>query len=104
MLSCLCISSCLFLVFIFTLQDLTRANSVSSSLHSQAMAYARLAEAPNIKLSSSETHEDVLKLNGEGDLLTVLPVSAESAGLLPKRHGKSLVTSAADRIPCFYLG
>lgn len=68
------------------------------------MAYARLAEAPNIKLSSSETHEDVLKLNGEGDLLTVLPVSAESAGLLPKRHGKSLVTSAADRIPCFYLG
>ncbi|CAD5183286.1 unnamed protein product [Musa acuminata subsp. malaccensis] len=67
-------------------KDLTRANSVSSSLHSQAMAYARLAEAPNIKLSSSETHEDVLKLNGEGDLLTVLPVSAESAGLLPKHR------------------
>ncbi|RWW85374.1 hypothetical protein BHE74_00005938 [Ensete ventricosum] len=84
-------------------KDLTRANSVSSTLHSQAMAYARLAEAPNIKLGSSETHEDVMKLNGEGDLLTVLPVSAESAGLLPKHRGKSVVTSAADIIPCFYL-
>ncbi|URD76979.1 hypothetical protein MUK42_36916 [Musa troglodytarum] len=70
-------------------KDLTRANSVSSSLHSQAMAYARLAEAPNIKLGSSETREGVMKLNGEGDLLTVLPVSAESAGLLPKHHDES---------------
>ncbi|KAF5185018.1 hypothetical protein FRX31_025394 [Thalictrum thalictroides] len=50
------------------------------NLHSQASAYAKLAESQlkNVVVKSE-------KLGEETDLLNVLPVSAESAGLLPTR-------------------
>lgn len=62
-------------------------NTSSTNLHSQAVTYARLSEAPGIKMSSSfsgNSHEQFKESNG---LLNVLPISAESAGLLPSRSG-----------------
>ncbi|KAL9688327.1 hypothetical protein QQ045_032748 [Rhodiola kirilowii] len=60
-------------------------SSIATNTASQAAAYARLAEAA-AKLK--------MKLDTEGDkqyddpgLFSVLPVSAESAGLLPKHKG-----------------
>ncbi|XP_072974116.1 uncharacterized protein [Typha angustifolia] len=68
-----------------TSQDTNSVGTVSSSLHSQAMAYARLAETPTVKLNSTANSEYAKKEIAGGGPITVLPVSAESAGLLPKR-------------------
>lgn len=65
-------------------KDLSSGNTYSSNLHSEAMAYAKLAEAPLIKTDSYKGNGDVKKLKEDGGLLNVLPISAESAGLLPK--------------------
>ncbi|KAM0949923.1 hypothetical protein DsansV1_C05g0057971 [Dioscorea sansibarensis] len=64
-------------------------SSVSSSLHSQAIAYAKLAESPTIKPGVLEDAGDVEKLKGGEGLFAILPVSAESAGLLPKRSDEA---------------
>lgn len=65
------------------------ADTVSSRLYSQATAYARLAEAPSVKSSLAKNSIGAVKLDDERDgLLTVLPVSAESAGFIPKRSGE----------------
>ncbi|KAF8401790.1 hypothetical protein HHK36_012736 [Tetracentron sinense] len=58
----------------------------SANLHSQATAYAILAESTVLKTGSVKCRGDVEKLNDGAGLLTVLPVSAESAGLLPNRR------------------
>ncbi|KAI3877931.1 hypothetical protein MKX03_005726 [Papaver bracteatum] len=55
--------------------------STATNLQSQAAAYSRLAES---KLKGSG---DAEKLKEEIGLLAVLPVSAESAGLLPNTKG-----------------
>ncbi|KAL5725201.1 hypothetical protein ACHQM5_008370 [Ranunculus cassubicifolius] len=55
--------------------------SSATNLESQATAYARLAEA--------QLKNDALKSGEEMDILNVLPVSAESAGLLPNRKDES---------------
>lgn len=57
-------------------------------MHSQATTYARLAES-TASNSGSTSSELAKELTDESGLLTVLPVSAESAGLLPNRRGNS---------------
>lgn len=58
-------------------------------MHSQATAYARLAESEALKTSlNSVTEKD--NLTDEASLFPVLPVSAESTGMLPDRKGNSL--------------
>ncbi|XP_058105456.1 uncharacterized protein LOC131248944 [Magnolia sinica] len=64
-------------------KDQNAASVSSASLPSQAVAYARLAESSTLKAASLNSGEDVEKLNG---LFPVLPVSAESTGLLPNCH------------------
>ncbi|KAK8968985.1 hypothetical protein KSP40_PGU016782 [Platanthera guangdongensis] len=58
-------------------QDLSSANTNPSRLYNEALTYGRLAEAPGMKEI----------LNGGDVLPSVLPVSAESAQLLPKLDG-----------------
>lgn len=54
-------------------------------MHSQATAYARLAESEAIKTGSLESSTEKENLNDEASLFTILPVSAESTGMLPER-------------------
>lgn len=63
-------------------QDLNPKVSTSSEIHSQASAYAKLAEitAANTKSGNNETPDE---LSNESGNLLVLPVCAKSAGLLP---------------------
>ncbi|KAF3666063.1 hypothetical protein FXO38_09240 [Capsicum annuum] len=56
-------------------------------MHSQATAYARLAERTPLK-SISIDNEGLRELTDESDCIIVLPVSAEHAGLLPKHKVK----------------
>lgn len=56
-------------------------------MHSQAAAYARLAETTPLK-SISVDNEGLRELTDESGNIIVLYVSAESAGLLPKRNCK----------------
>ncbi|KAG0473405.1 hypothetical protein HPP92_014760 [Vanilla planifolia] len=65
-------------------RDLNSADVIPSSMHSQAMTYARLAETPVIKSSSLSTSAIVEQGSTGHGLACVLPISAESAGLLPK--------------------
>lgn len=63
------------------------ANSGLTNLHNQAMTYARLSEAPGLKMDSSLSGNYKDQSKEMDGLLTVLPISAESAGLLPSRPG-----------------
>nr|ACN27397.1 unknown [Zea mays] len=64
------------------------ANSGLTNLHNQAMTYARLSEAPGLKMDSSLSGNYKDQSKEMDGLLTVLPISAESAGLLPSRPDK----------------
>lgn len=57
------------------------ANTGSTDLHSKATMYARLTESPEMSGSSGHQFKE------RDGLLNVLPISAESAGLLPSRSG-----------------
>ncbi|KAK4351924.1 hypothetical protein RND71_027442 [Anisodus tanguticus] len=59
-------------------------NSSFPDMHSQATAYARLAEMAPLETVSVD-REGLSELTDESGSIIVLPVSAESAGLLPKR-------------------
>lgn len=59
-----------------------------TDMHSQASAYARLAETTPLK-SISVDNEGLSELTDESGSIIVLPVSAESAGLLPKCKGEA---------------
>nr|XP_027104862.1 uncharacterized protein LOC113725720 isoform X2 [Coffea arabica] len=61
--------------------------SASSDMHSQAIAYAKLAESKS--LNPASVNNEVLNELTDESGLTILPVSAESAGLLPNRKGVS---------------
>ncbi|XP_022155851.1 uncharacterized protein LOC111022860 isoform X2 [Momordica charantia] len=64
------------------------APSQISNEHSRATTFARLAESPTIKNGSTGSFPiatDGDKLYDELGLPTVLPISAENSGLLPKR-------------------
>ncbi|CAK7346491.1 unnamed protein product [Dovyalis caffra] len=60
--------------------------SDSCNMHSRATAYARLAESSALKTGSVQSGADAGELTGDIGLLNVLPVSAESTGLLPNRQ------------------
>lgn len=62
-------------------------NSGLTNLHSQAMTYAKLSEAPGFKMGSSLSGNYQEQFKESNGLLNVLPISAESAGLLPSRPG-----------------
>lgn len=70
--------------------DLSQNYSLKPSgplhLHSQATAYARLAESEAVKSGSLKRSADQENFNLEASF-TVLPVSAESTGMLPNRKG-----------------
>ncbi|KAF9686900.1 hypothetical protein SADUNF_Sadunf02G0037900 [Salix dunnii] len=72
--------------------------SDSCNLHSQATAYARLAESSALKTGSVHSGAGAGELTGDIGLLNVLPVSAESTGLLPSRqdgvNGSDIVLEA----------
>ncbi|PNT63475.1 hypothetical protein BRADI_4g16467v3 [Brachypodium distachyon] len=68
-----------------TSKDMESTNTGSTDLHTQAMMYARLSESPGIKMSSSTSVSYGEKFEESNGLLNILPISAESAGLLPKR-------------------
>ncbi|CAD6256745.1 unnamed protein product [Miscanthus lutarioriparius] len=78
--------------------DMKMANSGLTNLHSQAMTYARLSEAPGLKMGSSLSGNYQEQFKESNGLLNVLPISAESAGLLPSRPdgptGSDLVLEA----------
>ncbi|PWA72437.1 hypothetical protein CTI12_AA270600 [Artemisia annua] len=59
--------------------------SPSSDMHSQATAYARLAESAALR--SEPTSNEVMSQLTDESGLTVFPVSAQEAGLLPKHKG-----------------
>ncbi|KAF3455834.1 hypothetical protein FNV43_RR00476 [Rhamnella rubrinervis] len=59
--------------------------SDSINLHSQAVAYEKLAESETLKRSMRKE-----MLDDEASLFTVLPISAESAKMLPDRRSIAL--------------
>ncbi|PON40152.1 hypothetical protein PanWU01x14_299190 [Parasponia andersonii] len=70
----------------------------SIKLHAQATSYAKLAESEAVKTGSFGGNLKKEKIDDEAGLFTILPVSAESAGLLPKRkenaEGSDIVLEA----------
>lgn len=77
-------------------KDQNSTTSGSSDMHSQATAYAKLVESTALN-SGSESSEVLYELTDKSGL-TVLPVSAESTGLLPNRrddvNGSDIVLEA----------
>ncbi|XP_006662985.1 uncharacterized protein LOC102706141 [Oryza brachyantha] len=78
-------------------KDMKLANTGSTDIHSKATMYARLTESSEIKNSTmGGTSEH--QFNERNGLLNVLPISAESAGLLPtcsdKPQGSDLLLEA----------
>ncbi|KAI5406107.1 uncharacterized protein LOC127082959 [Lathyrus oleraceus] len=67
-------------------KDSTPLPSNSFNMQSKATTSARLAEAPSIKNGSLASSAEVEKIK-DGRQLIVMPVSAESTGLLPNRGG-----------------
>ncbi|QCE06307.1 hypothetical protein DEO72_LG9g1318 [Vigna unguiculata] len=65
-------------------QDSTSVSYNSCNMQNQATIYARLAESPSIKNELSASSPEVEKIDDKLQL-TVLPISAENAGLLPNR-------------------
>ncbi|KAL6292130.1 hypothetical protein ACE6H2_000272 [Prunus campanulata] len=57
----------------------------SVNLHSQATAYERLAESDAVKTGSLKRSAEKENLSDDSGLFAVLPVSAESTGMLPNR-------------------
>lgn len=74
--------------FAMTPKDMESANTSSTNLHSQAMMYARLSVSPGTKTSSPISTSYGEQFKESNGLLNVLPISAESAGLLPKHTGE----------------
>ncbi|TXG49288.1 hypothetical protein EZV62_025163 [Acer yangbiense] len=64
-------------------KDYTFKPSGSVHIHSQATAYARLAESEAVKCGSSKSSVDEENFNFGDCLFTILPVSAESTRMLP---------------------
>ncbi|GAV73443.1 hypothetical protein CFOL_v3_16929 [Cephalotus follicularis] len=65
-------------------KDCSSTTSDSFNMHSQATAYARLAESAGLKSLNNSTNME--KVIDEYGLVNVLPVSAESTGMLPNRR------------------
>ena len=76
-------------------------SSNSCNMQNQATIYARLAESPAIKNELSASSPKVEKIDDNLQLTTVLPISAESAGLLPNRGGMIFFVLLAFLIKIF---
>ncbi|KAK6914029.1 hypothetical protein RJ641_021350 [Dillenia turbinata] len=61
--------------------------SASANLHNQAISYAKLAESAALQTDSAKDSLNLDEVSDGAGLLAVLPVSAETAGLLPKHSG-----------------
>ncbi|XP_008244436.1 PREDICTED: sec-independent protein translocase protein TatB-like isoform X2 [Prunus mume] len=72
--------------------------SDSPNLHSQATAYAKLAESDAVKTGYLKSSAEQENLKDESGLFVVLPISAESTGMLPNRkenvQGSDIVLEA----------
>ncbi|TXG72177.1 hypothetical protein EZV62_000756 [Acer yangbiense] len=66
-------------------KDFTFKPSGSINIHSQATAYAKLAESEAVKCGSSKSSVDGENFNFDDGPFTILPLSAESTGMLPNR-------------------
>ncbi|KAK2647165.1 hypothetical protein Ddye_022360 [Dipteronia dyeriana] len=66
-------------------KDYTLKPSGSINIHSQATAYAKLAESEAVRCGSSKSSVDGENFNFEDGPFTILPLSAESTGMLPNR-------------------
>ncbi|WVY99209.1 hypothetical protein V8G54_031360 [Vigna mungo] len=66
------------------IKESTFMSSNSCNMQNQATIYARLAESPSIKNELSAISPEVEKIDDKLQL-SVLPISAENAGLLPNR-------------------
>ncbi|KAL6293626.1 hypothetical protein ACE6H2_001768 [Prunus campanulata] len=64
----------------------------SPNLHSQATRYAKLAESDAVKTGSLKSSAEQENLKDESGLFIVLPISAESTGMLPNRKGYNLLS------------
>lgn len=69
---------------VFKVKDST--NLSMSDIHSQASAYARLAESAPLTANSMD--EVLNELKDESGQFVVLPISAETAKLLPSQKGE----------------
>ena len=56
-------------------------------MHAQATSYEKLAEVEALKAASLKKNVEKLGLDDESGLFAVLPVSAETAKMLPNRKG-----------------
>ncbi|KAH7543977.1 hypothetical protein JRO89_XS15G0076000 [Xanthoceras sorbifolium] len=65
--------------------DYTSKPSDSIHIHSQATAYAKLAESEAVKCGSLKNCVDGENFNFADGPFTILPLSAESTGMLPNR-------------------
>ncbi|CAN0908361.1 Sec-independent protein translocase protein TatB [Linum grandiflorum] len=70
-------------------QIYTSKVSDSTNMHSQATAYARLAESAALKATMSQNGLDSRQQMDDLGLINILPVSAESTGMLPNRQGNA---------------
>ncbi|XP_052170022.1 uncharacterized protein LOC127786571 isoform X2 [Diospyros lotus] len=71
-------------------KNYSSTTSEFSDMHSQATAYAKLAESTSINSQPEKSNEIIDELTDESGL-TILPVSAESTGLLPDRKGAAVL-------------
>ncbi|CAL5436826.1 unnamed protein product [Camellia sinensis] len=78
-------------------KNYSSTNSGFSDMHSQATAYAKLAESTAINYESVESNEVINELTDESGIM-VLPVSAKSTGLLPDRKGTNLLLDLASHV------
>ncbi|KAK3190234.1 hypothetical protein Dsin_029795 [Dipteronia sinensis] len=74
---------------IAVVKDYTFKPSGSINIHSQAIAYVKLAESEAVKCGSSKSSVDGENFNFEDDPFTILLLSAESTGMLPN-HKESV--------------
>ncbi|KAM1270555.1 hypothetical protein ACFX13_032447 [Malus domestica] len=65
--------------------DSTLRTSDAPNFHSQATAYAKLAESDAVKTGTLKSGAEKDDLYDESGLFIVLPISAESTGMLPSR-------------------
>ncbi|TQD82147.1 hypothetical protein C1H46_032292 [Malus baccata] len=70
-------------------EELKSVNTAMTSpnIHSQATAYAKLAESDAVKTGALKSSAEKDNLYDESGLFIVLPISAESTGMLPIRKG-----------------
>ncbi|XP_021802916.1 uncharacterized protein LOC110746977 [Prunus avium] len=73
--------------------------SNSPNLHSQATVYAKLAESDAVKTGSLKSSAEQENLKDESGLFVVLPISAESTGMLPSRKAAPCVEPPLPPLP-----